>query len=63
MIIVLGNKADLEQEINYDQERLLQLKKQFDIEHHYLVSAKTGKNVSKSFSEITSLLIEKEEQE
>ena len=56
-IIILGNKSDLTEKIQFNANELAEIAKEYNVES-YITSAKTGENVEKSFINIGMKLME-----
>lgn len=58
-IVIMANKVDLENRISVDEDDVKDLAKAYKSPYHF-TSAKTGKNVEKSFGDIAKNVVEKQ---
>ena len=56
-ILLAGNKLDLKEQRELSQEQIETIKKEYDIASALEISAKTGENVEKLFSNLTNLIL------
>ena len=58
-ILLVGNKADLEENQDISEEQIVQFKKNNELSSSMEISLKTGENVEKAFIKLTEMMIGK----